>query len=132
MTSAPKIEPIKLKEFEVKQSRYDIIPFRAIIIGPSGSGKTILLQNLVMDVYKNCFARVYIFSPSINVDMTWQPVKQYIEEEWKLSESDEEQFYFDSYEPEKLSENIHTQHQIIDHMKKEGYKTIIFHSDNCS
>ena len=119
--NAPKIEPIKLKEFEVKQSKFEMvpqIPFRSIVLGPSGSGKTILLQNLVMDVYKNCFARIYIFSPSINVDMTWQPVKGYIEEKLKLSESYEEQFYFDSYEPEKLSEIIHTQHQIIDHMKK--------------
>ena len=62
--NAPKIEPIKLKEFEVKQSKFEMmpqIPFRSIVLGPSGSGKTILLQNLVMDVYKNCLLG-YIFS----------------------------------------------------------------------
>ena len=38
----PKIEPIKLKEFDTKQSKYPMvpqIPFRSVILGPSGSGK---------------------------------------------------------------------------------------------
>ena len=73
------IEPIKLKEFEVKQSKNDVapkIPFISVILGPSGSGKTTLLQNLILNVYKNCFSRIYIFSPSSDVDMTWEPVKK--------------------------------------------------------
>jgi len=40
----PHIQPIKLKEYETKQSKYDMvprIPFRSVILGPSGSGKTI-------------------------------------------------------------------------------------------
>ena len=43
----PIIKPIKLKEYEVKQSKYNIaskLPIRSIILGPSGSGKTTLLQ----------------------------------------------------------------------------------------
>ena len=71
MTEKIKIEPIKLKEYETKQSKYDIaptIPFRSIILGPSGSGKTILLQNMILNIYKNCFSRIYIVSPSIDVD----------------------------------------------------------------
>ena len=42
MRDIPKIEPIKLKEYEVKQRRFNNvpkIPFRSIILGPSGSGK---------------------------------------------------------------------------------------------
>ena len=60
----PKIEPIKLKEFDTKQSKYPLvpqIPFRSVILGPSGSGKTILLQNMIFDIYKDCFRRIYIF-----------------------------------------------------------------------
>ena len=79
MTEKLKIEPIKLKEYETKQSKYDIapkIPFRSIILGPSGSGKSILLQNMILNIYRNCFSRIYIFSPSIDVDATWSPVKQ--------------------------------------------------------
>ena len=57
MSDSIKIEPIKLKEFDVKQSKYDVapkIPFRSVILGPSGSGKTILLQNMILNIYKNC------------------------------------------------------------------------------
>jgi len=75
----PNIKPIKLKEYEVKQSKYDVVsklPLRAIILGPSGSGKSILLQNMILDLYDKCFKRIYIFSPSVNVDyQTWEPVK---------------------------------------------------------
>ena len=78
-TKSPKIEPIQVTEFTVKQSKYDVVgklPIRSVILGPSGSGKSILLQNFILDVYKYCFSRVDIFSPSINVDyQTWEPVK---------------------------------------------------------
>ena len=78
----PQIKPIKVTEYETKQSKYEMVPslpVRSIILGPSGSGKTILLQNMVLDIYRDCFSRIYIFSPSINVDSTWLPVKKYIE-----------------------------------------------------
>ena len=68
MSDTIKIEPMKLNEFDVKQPRYDVapkIPFRSVILGPSGSGKTILLQNMILNIYKNCFNRIYIFSPWI-------------------------------------------------------------------
>ena len=93
MSNSIKIEPIKLKEFEVKQSKFDVapkIPFRSVILGPSGSGKTILLQNMILNIYKNCSSRIYIFSPSIDVDMTWQPVKAYIEHEMKIAHTEKE------------------------------------------
>ena len=44
------IEPIKLKTYESKQSKYAIaakLPMRSCILGPSGSGKTVLLVNMV-------------------------------------------------------------------------------------
>ena len=124
---APKIEPIKLKEFETKQSRYTMvpqIPFRSVILGPSGSGKTILLQNMILDIYKNCFSRIYIFSPSINVDMTWVPVRQYIEKEMKVQHTDEEPLYFDHYDPEALNTIISTQHKVVEYQKKQNHKKL--------
>jgi ABC-type transporter Mla maintaining outer membrane lipid asymmetry ATPase subunit MlaF len=55
------------------------LPCRSILVGPSGSGKSVLLTNLILDIYRGCFSRIYIFSPSIDVDSTWLPVKKYIE-----------------------------------------------------
>jgi type IV secretory pathway VirB4 component len=71
----------------MKQSRVSMT-LHLIILGPSASGKTILLQNMILNMYKNCFSRIYIFSPSIDVDSTWLPVKKYIEDEMELKESD--------------------------------------------
>ncbi len=73
----PNIKPLKLIDYATKQSRYSMVPslpMRSIVLGPSGSGKAILLQHMVLDIYRDCFSRIYIFSPSINVDTTWLPV----------------------------------------------------------
>ena len=58
----PKLEPVKLKTFESKQSKYEQVgklPLRDIILGPSGSGKGILLQSLILDVDKGCFENLF-------------------------------------------------------------------------
>ena len=76
--TTPEIEPIKIKEYTVKQSKYPVagkLPIRSIILGPSGSGKTVLLQNMILNIYRDCFNRIYVFSPSIDVDSSWEPVK---------------------------------------------------------
>ena len=122
----PNIKPIKLKEYEVKQSKYDVVsklPLRAIILGPSGSGKSILLQNMILDLYDKCFKRIYIFSPSINVDyQTWEPVKKMIEKE--IINNDDEQFYFDHYDEEALFNIINTQRKIIEYQKKHNHNKL--------
>jgi len=97
MSHIPKIEPIKVQEFEVKQSKYDMagkLPTRAIVCAPSGGGKTVLLSNLILNIYRNCFSRIYIFSPSIDIDYTWKPVKNYIENDMKAVETEDDKFYF--------------------------------------
>ena len=46
MSSYPKIEPIKLKEYTSKQSEYTQcakLPMRSIVLGPSGSGKNYII-----------------------------------------------------------------------------------------
>ena len=122
----PSIEPIKLKEYESKQSKYSMVaklPMRSVLLGPSGSGKTILLVNMILDIYRDCFARVYIWSPSINVDHSWEPVKKYIEKDLKVNTS-KEKIYFDEYNHEELENVIDTQFKLIDHMKKQEYKKL--------
>ena len=59
-------------------------PFRAIILGPSGSGKSVLLVSLILDIYRDVYERVYVFSPSINHDSIWDPVKRYAKENLKI------------------------------------------------
>ena len=123
MSKTPKVEPINVKEFTVKQSKYDVcgkLPIRSVILGPSGSGKTVLLQNMILDIYRDCFSRIFIFSPSIDVDMTWKPVKDYIEKHMKVQHSEEEPIYFDHYDPEALATILETQHKITTFLKQRG------------
>ena len=79
---APTISPIKHIEYECKQSKYGDhvpkLPTRSMILSPSGGGKTVLLQNMILDIYRGCFNRIYIFSPSIDIDHTWRPFKDCI------------------------------------------------------
>ena len=119
---APIIKPIKTKEYEVPESKYKQVgklPIRSILVGPSGSGKSILLQNMIINIYKGLFGRIYIFSPSIDVDYTWVPVKNHIKKELKLEETDEEKFYFSEYDPNALSKIIETQKKIIEYQKQK-------------
>ena len=89
MKNIPKIKPIKVKEYTTKQSKYDVVgqlPIRSTLPAPSGRGKTVLLQNFIMDIYRGLFERVYIFSPIINVDACWYPVKEYISKHMHVDE----------------------------------------------
>ena len=122
-----KIKPIRTKEYEVKQSKYHQcghLPIRNVILGPSGNGKTVLLQNMILNLYKFCFERIYIFSPSINVDSVWDPVKDFILKKMEARETDDDKFYFDHYDPDALEKIIATQTKIVKHMKAKEKKTI--------
>ena len=80
------------------------LPMINMLVGPSGSGKTALLTNMILDIYEGCFSRNYIWSPSVEVDNTWKPVKDYIRDHIKAS--GRETCYFDSYDPAGLEQVI--------------------------
>ena len=87
----PVILPHKTKQYHIKQSKYDIppsLPFKSIIYAPSNSGKTVLITNLIENVYRDVFERVYIFSPSISVDDAWRSTKKYLNENITLGENE--------------------------------------------
>jgi hypothetical protein len=124
------IKPIKLQEYTCKQSKHDIVPklpLRGILLAPSGSGKTVLLSNLILNVYRDCFERIYIFSTSVAVDMTWLAVKDYQEKIMKVKETEKEKLYFDHYNSEDLQNIIDTQHKVILHMKNKIYITYVLY-----
>ena len=87
MKDEKSIKLIKLQEYNCKQSKRDIVPklpLRGILLAPSGSGKTVLLSNLILSVYRDCFERLYIFSLSVHVGQTSQAVKDCQENIMKL------------------------------------------------
>ena len=125
-TTVPIIRPHKSAEYEFQQSKYDVaprIPFSQIVVGPSGSGKSILLQNMILDVYRNCFQRVFIFSASIHVDSVWHPVKEYIEKTLKVNPK-KEKVYFDEFHKEDLEEILEQQYKISQYQKDHKFKKL--------
>ena len=124
--ATPSLKPIELKEHTCKQGHYgDIVPklpMRSVLVGPSSPGKTVLLTNMIFDIYKGCSSRIYIWSPSIEVDNTWRPVKNYIRD--NIKPSDREKCYFDSYDPAELKQVLNTQKNVIDYQKEQKHKDL--------
>ena len=80
MSDVPIIKPINITDYDFKQSKYEHVPklpFRSIVVASSTGGKTVLIQNLILNVYRACFARIFIFSPSVHNDPTFVEVKKY-------------------------------------------------------
>ena len=122
---APKIQPIKEKHWECRQSKFPQVPkcpLRMLAIGPSGSGKSVALQNMILDIYRNCFSRIYVWSPSIHIDIIWDEVKTYIRKELKPSK--DEKHLFDHYDPKDLEAIINQQYKITDYLKKQKKKKL--------
>ena len=134
MKEVPNIVPRKIKEFKSPQSRFPhvpALPMRALIYGPSGSGKSVLLQSMILDLYKGCFSRIFIFSPSIHLDHTWKEVKRYVREDLGVDDK-KEPCFFDSYDVEALTKIIDQQFKLAAHMKENGtfvYNALILVDD---
>ncbi len=113
--SVPTVVPEKsLRSFTVKQPPYKHLqnhfPCRMLVNASSGSGKTLLLSSLILHVYRHCFQRVVIFSPTASSDHTWEPVYRFIRNEMKVPE--EERIHYDEFDTEALSNIIDQQKRI--------------------
>ncbi len=80
----PEIKPYDSTTYTCKQSKYEMVsklPTRGLLVAPSNSGKSVMLQNLILNIYRGCFEKIYIFSPSIFIDSVRKPVIEYCEKE---------------------------------------------------
>ena len=67
---------------------------RAIIVAPSKFGSSKLVQHTILDIYRRCFKRAYISSPSIHTDSVWKPVQVYYTRTLQQHETASEHGYF--------------------------------------
>ena len=117
------IKPHKVPEYTTKTPKDPLLPptpLRAIILAPSGSGKTILIQNLICDLYRGCWARVFVFSPSVWIDMAWRPVIDYAKDDLKV-DLDKEKLFFDKWDPDALQAILDEQAAMVKYQKKAGF-----------
>ena len=121
-----KIKLFPVPEYSSKQSSDAVVPLvpcTGIFLGPSKSGKTVALISLILEQYRGVFERIYIFSPSINVDDGWIPVKKYIEEDLGVN-VEKDQAYWEDWDEAALRRIIQQQRKITETSKKLEMKKL--------
>ena len=79
-------------------------------LAPSGQGKTTTLISLLLGPYKEIFDQVHVFSPSVDIDSAWGPVKKYCE---KLEGST----FHSEWDEQALKDLLDTQREKIKELK---------------
>jgi hypothetical protein len=126
MSSATAIKVHPTEQWTTRGSKHEHLPptpLRGIVLGPTNCGKSVLMTDLILRLYRGAWERIYIFSPSVHIDSTWAPVKDYIENELKVDGA-KEPFFFDKWDPEALNEIVDTQKRVIEESKKQKIKQL--------
>ena len=121
-----KIKLFPTTEYSSKQPSDPVaplVPCTGIFLGPSKSGKTVALISMILEQYRGVFEKIYIFSPSINIDDGWIPVKKYIEEDLGVN-TEREQAYYDEWDEAALRGIIQRQRKITETSKKLEMKKL--------
>ena len=126
-----KVKLFPTAEHTSKQPRDPIVPrvpCTGIFLGPSKSGKTVALISAILDQYmtgggESVFERIYIFSPSIEIDDAWKPVKGFIEQHMGVN-TEREQVYFDKWDEGALRTIIQQQKKITRTTKELGFQKL--------
>ena len=92
------------------------MPFRSIVVSQGD-----INSKSCLNIYRHCFERIYIVSPTAHIEEAYREVIKYIEKDLKVN-NDKEKFLFDEYDAPALEHIIDTQHKGIEYQKKQGMK----------
>jgi len=93
------------------------LPSSWVFSGPTCSGKSQAWLSLILRVYKGMWDRIFVFSPSILVDDSYQELRKYLD---KMSPR--EKLYFDDMDMNALGKIIADQTAIVEMCKKNKQK----------
>lgn len=93
------------------------LPSSWIFSGPTCSGKSQAWLSLILRVYKGMFDRVFVFSPSILVDDSYQELRKFLD---KMSPK--EKLYYDDLDQGVLGKIISDQTAIVEMCKQRKIK----------
>ena len=88
---------------------------------------------MLMGPYRNCYERVYVFSPSCapGVDSTWDAWRKHVRTHMKVP--DDEQTMWDTWEPKKLEALIERHKKVNAYLKakkqKKGFNLLVLCDD---
>ena len=74
-----------------------------------------IILNLLLRYYKDMFARIWFFSPSIKLDPQYAPLRKYLE---KMSDQDKEPLMFEDLDQQALGKILHEQRLISEECRK--------------
>ena len=94
-----------------------------ILVAPSGGGKTVTLVSLLVDLLRTdtgrpCFSRIYVISPSINLDARWRTLKEYQRDVMRVPAEENDELHMEIYEEPKLQDLVDRQRKITEQCKK--------------
>ena len=119
------IKPHASEVWTHKQSKHSHVPelpFRMVALGPSGSGKTVFMASLILDIYPKCWERIYVFSPTVHLDSTWNKIKAYNRDVLKVPEKEET--FFSEWDEAAVQKILKRQHEITRISKERGLKKL--------
>jgi Poxvirus A32 protein len=95
------------------------LPSSFLLAAPTASGKTMILLNLLLRYYKDQFARIWFFSPSIKLDPQYAPLRKYLE---RMSDQKKEPLMFEELDQTALGKILDEQRQIVEECRKRKIK----------
>ena len=83
----------------------------------------LILRHYTDGLGKSCFERVFVFSPSVDIDSSWDSVKEFVRD--KLNVRSEEKCFFHEFDHAALEKNVAEQHELTIALKaKKGNKQL--------
>eukprot|EP00973_Karenia_brevis_P037938 5231788-Karenia_brevis.AAC.1 len=79
-----------------------------------------MLSALILDKdkFRGVFSRIFIWSPSVRVDDSWGPVRDYIRKELRHDENKEGRFMFETFNQADMDRVVRRQQKITETLKK--------------
>ena len=101
-------------------------PMRICTSSPSGADKSVWIVDMITRIYAGCFERVFIFSPSVDIDSIWDPVRDYVRKVMGVPE--DEECFFSEWNEDTLAGILDAQRQVVAHQKKKRFPRSAFAS----
>ena len=95
------------------------LPTSYLLAAPTASGKTMIILNLLLRYYKDMFARIWVFSPSIKLDPQYAPLRKYLD---KMADQQKEPLYFEDLRQDVLGKLLDDQRHITEECRKRKIK----------
>ena len=99
-----------------------------IFLAPSQQFKTTAMVDLILRHYtdgrgNSCFSRVFVFSPSVDIDSSWSSVKEFVR--GKMGVRENERCFFHEFDHDALEKIVAEQHKLTIALKeKKGNKRL--------